>query len=276
MPIQFSCACGRRYSVKDELAGKRVQCKQCGQVLRIPAARSMPPAPPAPAPVAVPEQYAAPQYAPPQQPYGQGHATQAPYPQQPFAPQHQSEYGLAADPSQQPQPGFVGAGGMLGGEAGNPGSLKFEPGTYLKCFPLWPALWTTLLLVSIAATLVISYWLGIFAALVAFLYVMYWNRISATFKFGNVCPAIVISQQPWLVAVFGEMGREENVNAPCIKIIPQPLGRMTARGHSPGHRRHLRGRLRKLDLGGFLPEGHQLRHLEHRRHPAGHRHHRHG
>ena len=36
MAITVSCACGKKLSVKDDLAGKRVKCPACQQVLRIP------------------------------------------------------------------------------------------------------------------------------------------------------------------------------------------------------------------------------------------------
>lgn len=37
MPISFSCSdCGRQYKVKDELAGKRTKCKDCGSPIQVP------------------------------------------------------------------------------------------------------------------------------------------------------------------------------------------------------------------------------------------------
>lgn len=36
MPIKVSCQCGKRLSVKDEYAGKRVKCPGCGRTLSIP------------------------------------------------------------------------------------------------------------------------------------------------------------------------------------------------------------------------------------------------
>jgi len=36
MPIQFQCECGQKYSVKDEYAGKKTSCRQCGEVVQIP------------------------------------------------------------------------------------------------------------------------------------------------------------------------------------------------------------------------------------------------
>jgi hypothetical protein len=37
MPISMSCDCGRSLRVKDEFAGRKVKCPQCGAVLAVPA-----------------------------------------------------------------------------------------------------------------------------------------------------------------------------------------------------------------------------------------------
>ncbi|MBX7102635.1 MAG: hypothetical protein K1X57_01040 [Gemmataceae bacterium] len=42
MPIQFTCDCGRKLLAKDELAGKRVKCPQCGNALAIPGGQGTP------------------------------------------------------------------------------------------------------------------------------------------------------------------------------------------------------------------------------------------
>lgn len=46
--IASTCQCGRKFSVSDDMAGKRVRCPQCGDVFRIPdpAAPHVPAAPP--------------------------------------------------------------------------------------------------------------------------------------------------------------------------------------------------------------------------------------
>src|SRR5580700_8767463 len=36
MPIALSCPCGRAYRVKDDLAGKRIRCSDCGAVFAVP------------------------------------------------------------------------------------------------------------------------------------------------------------------------------------------------------------------------------------------------
>jgi len=36
MPIDFACACGKRFSVGDEHAGKKTKCRNCGTTLQVP------------------------------------------------------------------------------------------------------------------------------------------------------------------------------------------------------------------------------------------------
>jgi hypothetical protein len=46
MPIAFSChECDRRYQAHEDLAGKRIKCKQCGAGLKVPGSRSPAPSP---------------------------------------------------------------------------------------------------------------------------------------------------------------------------------------------------------------------------------------
>src|SRR5258707_5892763 len=61
MPIAFVCQCGKRLSSKDETAGRRVRCPNCGGALIVPgsaAERAVkappPPPPPPPQPAAPP------------------------------------------------------------------------------------------------------------------------------------------------------------------------------------------------------------------------------
>ncbi len=39
MPITVNCACGKQYPVKEEFAGQRIKCPDCGQVLTIPGTK---------------------------------------------------------------------------------------------------------------------------------------------------------------------------------------------------------------------------------------------
>jgi hypothetical protein len=61
MPVSFSCPCGKKLRVGDELVGRRVKCPGCARVLSVPAPAAAKPAPapavvkpePVPAPAAV-------------------------------------------------------------------------------------------------------------------------------------------------------------------------------------------------------------------------------
>lgn len=62
MPISFDCSCGKRFRVKDELAGKRARCPACGTVLVVPVADAvfgddLEPNPPPPPPAEEAETY---------------------------------------------------------------------------------------------------------------------------------------------------------------------------------------------------------------------------
>ena len=36
MPIEFSCACGKKFAVRESLAGKTATCRNCGRSMTIP------------------------------------------------------------------------------------------------------------------------------------------------------------------------------------------------------------------------------------------------
>jgi hypothetical protein len=44
MPILAICQCGKQYQFKDEVAGRRAKCLDCGQVVYIPGVRVARPA----------------------------------------------------------------------------------------------------------------------------------------------------------------------------------------------------------------------------------------
>lgn len=36
MPLRFRCPCGQKFKTREELAGKRAQCRKCGRAIRVP------------------------------------------------------------------------------------------------------------------------------------------------------------------------------------------------------------------------------------------------
>lgn len=59
MPIEVTCHCGAKFSARDELSGKQIECFSCGQPLQVPAV-----VPPQPAPAPPPQQPASAQWVP--------------------------------------------------------------------------------------------------------------------------------------------------------------------------------------------------------------------
>ena len=51
MAIEFSCACGKKYRLRDELAGKKAKCARCGAVLVVPTPPEPEPEPEADGPI---------------------------------------------------------------------------------------------------------------------------------------------------------------------------------------------------------------------------------
>ena len=37
MSISIACSCGKKYRVKDTLAGKKIRCSDCTELIRVPA-----------------------------------------------------------------------------------------------------------------------------------------------------------------------------------------------------------------------------------------------
>ena len=42
MPIVAKCSCGKKYALNESMAGKKVKCKACGTILRIPKITPVP------------------------------------------------------------------------------------------------------------------------------------------------------------------------------------------------------------------------------------------
>src|SRR5262245_3193986 len=110
MSISIQCGCGKSYQVADNLAGKKVRCKECGEAVPVPGS-----------PVGAPVKRPAPA-APPARPQPPTRAPQQRRPQPPLPPQ-------PSDPL---------SGGALPGGAGSPlaGFAQAPLGTPS---PLYPA-----------------------------------------------------------------------------------------------------------------------------------------
>ena len=209
IPIKIQCACGQRYAFEAEPVNgtmpHAVKCPVCGAdgtaqanaIIAISLGAPTAPAAGMPQPPAIPP-------AVPPQP--------GPSPGQPAA------------------PGGTGTARRLPlgrTAASNPARLKVDWGKALASFPqpLFLALVPMVIGIYGLATGQVPAVLFVIGPVVYLLAVMV--VIHLKFARGDVCPAVVIAENPWLVAVAADMGTDGSRSRPAVKIIRQPLGRMT-------------------------------------------------
>ena len=188
MPFEVSCSCGQRFLAQDHLAGKQVACPACGQPFFV----TPPAAPPAS-----------------DAPVGQAD------PPPPAAP---TDAALERDLRRLQQ--------QSQSAASNPGRLRVNFLRYAYCFPTWPAVWLSLLLLSLGLT-VFVHWVFVLLLLPAVvLNFLYWRQVRARFIAGCVNPGRVVSLDPPLIAVATNLTRSGDASCTAIKILRHPLGRL--------------------------------------------------
>jgi hypothetical protein len=106
-----------------------------------------------------------------------------------------------------------------------------NPFQYWYCFPFWP----TVLIIgsvtfSVPAVTVHYSWLAV-AVSFGLATMLYWVQIVDHFRCGRLCPAVVVSAESQLVAVYSNLTSGPD-SYPAVRIIRQPIRRMTG-GVSP-------------------------------------------
>lgn len=208
MSISVECPCGGRFRAEDRYAGKRARCPRCQRILTVPdpAAKSLP--------------------------ASVGGAT----PEDPFWDELSGPV-IAAEAVNEPQPTYAlrrhelapeDRSLVLGNEyvASNPGRLQVNYLKYWLAFPRWPTLWAFGLAASLVFAISVHY---VWSAAVIFFVVaniIYWLHVHEHFRHGCTCPAILLSPDDGLVAVFDDLGMHGGFY-PCIKILRQPVHWMT-------------------------------------------------
>ncbi len=118
--------------------------------------------------------------------------------------------------------------------ASNPGGLRIEYGKYLSSYPWMPALLGAIAIFAVLAALVLAaqgkganaggWAAGAIAAVVMLGFQLI--RAREQFLHGCVCPAVVVSVRPYRLAAATDLSTGGGYY-PAIKIMAQPLGRMT-------------------------------------------------
>lgn len=204
MAQTFPCPhCETRYGWKAELEDRRVKCKKCGESFSVPALpRELDSGGPEELPQIVTRRKSARSTA-----NSAGHG-----------------------PSAADLPMTLESRSV----ASNPGRLKMQLGKYLTCYP-----WESLLILCVGtlagcvaipflkapATPVIAIAAGAAGGLLIAVYRLIQRKEQ--FWHGCTCPAVVISTKPPLIAAAADLATTSRGYHPAIKIIRQPLSKMT-------------------------------------------------
>jgi hypothetical protein len=100
----------------------------------------------------------------------------------------------------------------------------------------------------------------VFAGVLTGLY-FFWSEYRTTkakFMSGDVCPAVVVSERPWLVAVMADLNATGGLRKSAVKILGQPLAKMSGGPAAVGMRLATAALYQGPPKGGawrdFLPE----------------------
>jgi hypothetical protein len=119
--------------------------------------------------------------------------------------------------------------------ASNPGALDVQPLAFACSFPRWPLLFSAAAIAGAAAAVLLhwAFWAIALVLLAAAFFL--WLRVEEHFLHGCVNPAVVVSTKPYRVAVYTDLTKGWKP-CPAIKVLDQPLARMTGRPPREGDR----------------------------------------
>lgn len=188
MPIEIECRCGKRYRVDEKFGGRSVPCKQCGELIRIPMTEV-------------------------------GNALDGAL-DHVSVPQPRSAYVEPEMPPPRP--------GTWETQAWNPARLRFRPLLQLThdISPLIAVgLWVGVAAIFWARGFLIS---GFVCVVVGLLWQAWqYRRSAARMGYGNVTPAIVVSERPWRIAIYADLTQVEHKDRHAVRVMRAPLHRMT-------------------------------------------------
>lgn len=215
MSIRFECfGCGRILTVRDSIAGKRIRCPACSANLDVPLEQ----------PDEFRSTHRRPASAPPKRES-----------QKPDPPREKFEVRLGGVMQEREHLQPIGMFTYRDMFSTNPGRLLINPIKYWYCFPFWPTILSIGALVFTYPAITVHYsWSGA-AFMFALAKFLYWLQIVDHFRCGCLCPAVVVSSERQLVAVYTDLSAGYG-SYPVVKVLCQPLRRMTGGVPSKGTR----------------------------------------
>ena len=117
--------------------------------------------------------------------------------------------------------------------ASNPGGARVKPMIWLSQYPAWPIIWISLAVLMLLLAILVhwSLWIG-FVVLIAMNW-LYWRRVRDQFMCGAVNPAVIVSENPMLIAVLTDLSKGSGY-FPVVKIIRKDLPEVEGRRWVPG------------------------------------------
>lgn len=219
MPISFTCTCGKTYRVRDELAGKTVQCKECYAAVRVPSPQDDPEDP----------------FNEPTTAYGVNGVNPAALHAPPMPPQPPL---YAAPPMYSAPPTYAAPPSMLervmegsvvdtGAYASNTAGASVDLGKYFTSYPQGPIVATGAIIIGVIGGLLAHPAAFGVAAVGLWLVIQEIVKVRAKFRTGDLNPAIIIAAKPWRVAVVADMSTGGSGSRWAVLVVPLPMGRMT-------------------------------------------------
>ncbi len=192
MAIPVLCDCGKSYRLKDEFAGRRVKCRECGVTLQVPT-------------VALADE-----------PILAAEIVEA----VPVA-----KLAKSSDEQRQLQAELEYSRQTSNTAASNPGMFRVSYLRWIRAFPKWVIIWHSLLVLSLVLTVLVHWAFGILFLMLAYAVYIYWHRVKYQFISGCVNPGQVVSIHPPLVAVVTDLTKG---GPSCLvaKVVRQPLSCM--------------------------------------------------
>lgn len=216
MLTNVRCACGRMLDATGAGPGEEVGCDACGSAVRVPG---LPPGVGIPglrrtAPVfdvAVPD--VTEESAPRAQRLNEGW-----------------DSGAGEVNGIDEEPDFVSAEPLIlpsrpgrGAAAANPAATRVEWGRYYRSYPAAFGFGVATVALGLAGGVVKHPALGALAVVGVWALVMDVARVRRKFRVGDVCPAVVVSQRPPVVAVRADLAAAGATPRPAVKVVAQPL-----------------------------------------------------
>jgi hypothetical protein len=113
--------------------------------------------------------------------------------------------------------------------ASNPGRTSLNPLAWFLSYPVWILFW----IIGLAGFTFLAWRFhkGFAAGSAVFVLgnLFYWMRVRAHFMHGCVCPGVVVSTNPLLIAVATDLSCAPPASHPAIKVIEASLGRISGK-----------------------------------------------